>query len=273
MYLNERGELIKGEGSSTVGYRAPGVPGTVAGLELALKKYGSGKFTWRQLIEPARQLAVQGFKVSHRIAGTFKDHERKLSQYADSRKIFLNNGNAYKEGDVLRQPELAMTLARLEQNGAQDFYQGMTARLIAEDMRRNNGLITLEDLRRYRAKERVPLRSTYRGHEIISMPPPSSGGAVLMQMLNILEGYDLPRMNSTSSEKYHLMIEAMRRAYADRAEYMGDPDFASVPAAGMIDKRYATRQRSTINLKRASTSEEIRVVSPEENKTGDTTHF
>jgi gamma-glutamyltranspeptidase / glutathione hydrolase len=273
MYLDANGELIKGEGSSTVGYRAPGVPGTVAGLELALKKYGSGKFSWRQLIEPARRLARQGFKLSYRIAGTLRDNERKLSLYEDSRKIFLNNGQPFKEGDVLRQPELAATLARLQRFGARDFYRGTTARLIADDMRRMGGLITLEDLRRYTAKERAPLRSTYRGHEIISMPPPSSGGVVLMEMLNILEGYDVGAMNHMSSERYHLMIEAMRRGYADRAEYMGDPDFASVPAAGMISKDYAARQRSTIKPNRASTSAEIRGGRPEENRTGSTTHF
>lgn len=273
MYLDAKGELIKGEGSSTVGYRAPGVPGTVAGMEMALRKYGSGKFSWRQLIEPARRLATQGFKLSYRIAGTLKDHERKLSVYEDSRKIFLNGGKHYEEGDLLRQSELAATLARLQRFGAREFYKGLTARLIAEDMRRHNGLITLEDLSRYTAKERTPLRSTYRGHEIISMPPPSSGGAVLMEMLNILEGYDVGAMNPLASEKYHLMIEAMRRAYADRAEYMGDPDFANVPAAGMISKDYATRQRSTIKANRASTSAEIRGGRPVENRTGSTTHF
>jgi gamma-glutamyltranspeptidase/glutathione hydrolase len=273
MYLDARGEVIKGEGSSTVGYRAPGVPGTVAGLEMALRKYGSGKFTWTQLIEPARRLAVQGFKLSHRIVGTLTDHARKLSQYEDSQKIFLNNGNHYKEGDVLRQPELASTLLRLQRKGAREFYRGQTARLIADDMRRHTGLITLEDLRRYSPKERTPVRSTYRGHEIISMPPPSSGGVVLMQMLNILEGYDLGAMNPLSSEKYHLMIEAMRRAYADRAEYLGDPDYASVPTAQMISKSYAVKQRSTIKPDRASTSAEIRGGRPEENETGQTTHF
>jgi gamma-glutamyltranspeptidase/glutathione hydrolase len=273
MYLDAQGELIKGEGSSTVGYRAPGVPGTVAGMELALRKYGSGRFNWRQLIEPARRLATQGFKLSYRIAGTLIDNARKLSMYEDSRKIFLNNGNQYKEGDILRQPELGATLSRLQQNGAREFYKGLTARLIADDMRRHKGLITLEDLSRYTPKERAPLRSTYRGYEIISMPPPSSGGAVLMEMLNILEGYDLGAMNPLSSEKYHLVVEAMRRAYADRAEYMGDPDFASVPTAQMISKDYARRQRSTIKLDRASTSAEIRGGQPEENQTGQTTHF
>ena len=273
MFLDARGELIKGEGSSTVGYRAAGVPGTVAGLELALRKYGSGRLTWAQLIEPARRLAARGFTLSHRIAGTLRDNEKKLSAYEDSRRIFLNGGSHFKEGDNLRQPELAATLARLQRFGAREFYEGRTARLIAEDMRRHNGLITLEDLRGYRAKEREPLRSTYRGYEILSMPPPSSGGAVLMETLNILEGYDIASMNPMASEKYHLMIEAMRRAYADRAEYMGDPDFVSVPAAGMIDKSYAARRRATIKPDRASTSAEIRGGGPTENSTGETTHF
>jgi gamma-glutamyltranspeptidase/glutathione hydrolase len=216
---------------------------------------------------------MQGFTLSNRIAGTLTDNARKLSQYEDSKKIFLNGGNQFKENDVLRQFELGATLRRLQRGGAREFYRGQTARLIAEDMKRHQGLITLEDLRRYTPRERTPLRSTYRGHEIISMPPPSSGGVVLMEMLNILEGYDLPHMNPLSSEKYHLVIEAMRRAYADRAEYMGDPDFADVPVNGMISKDYALRQRSTIKLDRASTSTEIRGGHPAENSTGQTTHF
>ncbi len=273
MFLDARGELIKGEGSSTVGYRASGVPGTVAGLELALKKYGSGKLTWAQLIEPARKLAAQGFTLSLRVAGTFRDHEKKLSAYEDSRRIFLNGGSPFKEGDTLRQPELAATLARLQRFGAREFYEGQTARLIADDMRRHNGLITLEDLKGYRPKEREPLRQTYRGYEILSMPPPSSGGAVLMEMLNILEGYDLAAMNPLAAAKYHLLVEAMRRAYADRAEYMGDPDFVAVPAAAMIDKAYAARRRASIKLDQASTSAEIRGGLTEENRTGETTHF
>lgn len=273
IFLDARGELIKGEGSSTVGYRASGVPGTIAGLELALRKYGSGKLTWTQLIEPARRLAAQGFRLSYRIVGTIRDHAEKLSAYEDSRRIFLNGGGHFREDDLLRQPELAATLARLQRNGAREFYHGRTARLIAEDMRRHNGLITLEDLRGYKAREREPLRSTYRGYEILSMPPPSSGGAVMMEMLNILEGYDLAAMNPLASEKYHLVIEAMRRAYADRAEYIGDPDFVSVPTAQLIDKAYAARRRASIKLDRASTSAEIRGGRPVENQTGQTTHF
>ena len=272
MYLNDKGELIKGEGSSTVGYRAAGVPGTVAGLELALKKYGSGKFTWAQLIEPARRLAANGFTVSNVLARSL-EREEKLGQYEDSRKIFLNNGNFYKEGDVLRQPELAATLARLQRRGPREFYQGTTARLIVEDMKRHNGLITLEDLRDYKAKERTPLRGTYRGYELISMPPPSSGGIILIEMLNMLEGYDLHSMGWSSSDSLHILIEVMRRAFADRAEYLGDADFAKVPVAGLIDKNYAARLRSTINLKRASKSADVRPGRPAGEESSDTTHF
>src|SRR5918911_1038784 len=272
MYLNDKGELIKGEGSSEVGYRAAGVPGTVAGLELALKKYGSGKFTWAQLIEPARRLAANGFTVSNVLARSL-EREEKLGQYEDSRKIFLNNGNFYKEGDVLRQPELAATLARLQRRGPREFYQGTTARLIVEDMKRHNGLITLEDLRDYKAKERTPLRGTYRGYELISMPPPSSGGIILIEMLNMLEGYDLHSMGWSSSDSLHILIEVMRRAFADRAEYLGDADFAKVPVAGLIDKNYAARLRSTINLKRASKSADVRPGRPAGEESSDTTHF
>jgi gamma-glutamyltranspeptidase/glutathione hydrolase len=273
VYLDAQGNLIKGEGSSTVGYRAAGVPGTVAGMELALRKYGSGRLTWAQLAEPARRLAADGFAVSHQFARGLRAADDLLGRYSDSKRIFLNGGRYFKEGDTLRQPELAATFARLQRSGAREFYEGETARLIAEDMRRNRGLITLADLRGYEAKERVPLRTTYRGYEVISMPPPSSGGAVLIEMLNILEGYDLRSMNWASSEKYHLVTEAMRRAFADRAEYMGDADFVKVPIAGLIDKKYAERQRAGINLERASTSAEVRAGQPTGYESEETTHF
>jgi len=273
VYLDKQGNLIKGEGSSTIGYRAAGVPGTVAGMELALKKYGSGRLTWSQLAEPARRLAADGFTVSHNFARSLRASDDLLGRYADSKRIFLNNGRYHREGDTLRQPELAATFARLQRGGAREFYEGETARLIAADMQRNNGLMTLADLGGYVAKERVPLRTTYRGHEVISMPPPSSGGAVLIEMLNILEGYDLRGMNWASSEKYHLITEAMRRAFADRAEYMGDSDFVTVPVAGLIDKKYAEKQRASINTERASTSAEIRAGQPAGYESEETTHF
>ncbi len=273
VYLDKNGNLIKGEGGSLVGYRAAGVPGTVRGMELALKKYGSGKLSWRQLVEPARRLAADGFTVTYSLARSLRNAKDYLSPYPETKRIYLKGGKFYNEGEVFRQPDLAATFTRLQQSGPNEFYEGETARLIAADMKRNNGLMTLEDLRSYEAKERAPLRGNYRGHEIISMPPPSSGGAVLIEMLNILEGFDLKKMEASSSDRYHLMAEAMRRAFADRAEYMGDSDFVRVPVAGLIDKSYATTLRSSINTERASTSAEVRAGRPAGYESEETTHF
>jgi gamma-glutamyltranspeptidase / glutathione hydrolase len=274
MYVGPDGEPIKGEGSSTLGYRAAGVPGTVAGMALALKQYGSGKLTWSELIEPARKLAVDGFVVTHRTEKQFEDRQAILSPFADSRRIFLRDGKLYREGEILRQPELATTLGRLQKKGPREFYEGKTAQLIAEDMQHNGGLIVRQDLHDYTPTERVPLRGSYRGYAIISMPPPSSGGgAGLIEMLNILEGFDLNKLHPFSSEYYHLLVEAMRRAYADRAEYMGDTDFGSVPIDGLIEKAYAERQRSTINPERASLSSEIGAGKPTGYESTQTTHF
>jgi len=273
VYLDKNGNLIEGEGGSLVGYRAAGVPGTVRGMELALKKYGSGKLTWAQLIEPARRLAGAGFTVTYELARSLHHEREYLSQYAETKRIYLKGGQFYKEGELFRQPELAATFARLQRFGPNEFYEGETARLIVADMKRNNGLMTMEDLRGYVAKERTPVRGNYRGHEIISMPPPSSGGAVLIEMLNILEGFDLQKLEASSSDRYHLMAEAMRRAFADRAEYMGDSDFVKVPVQGLIDKSYATTLRASINTDRASTSAEVRAGRPAGYESDETTHF
>jgi gamma-glutamyltranspeptidase/glutathione hydrolase len=257
VYLDQNGKLIEGEGSPIVGYRAAGVPGTLAGLELAFKKYGSKKISWAEIVEPARRLAHNGYVVSNSQANLLKIFEKNLAQYEDSKKIFLNGGNFYAEGDNFKQPELAQTLARIQEAGVKEFYEGQTARLIAADMKRHNGLITLEDLKNYRVKERAPIRGTYRGYEVISMPPPSSGGIVLLQTLNILEDYDLRRMSYNSSEKYHVLTEALRRSFADRAELLGDPDFTNVPTAQLIDKNYARQRSKTIDLNEASKSSKI----------------
>lgn len=273
MYLDKSGEMMIGEGSSTVGYRAAGVPGTLAGFEMAFKKYGSGKVRWRDLVEPARILAKDGYVLSYRLAELFKTYKDTLSICEDSDRIFLNNGKYFGEGDVLRQPELAKTLSRIAKNGAAEFYTGITARMIADDMKAHGGLMTAEDLKNYRAVEREPLRGSYRGNTIISLPPPSSGGTVMLEVLNILEGYDIRGMQANSAAKAHVIVEAMRRAFADRAEFMGDPDFTSVPIDALVDKRYAERRRSNIDLKHASDSEEIGhgVVGGSESM--DTTHF
>ena len=273
VYLDKNGNLIEGEGGSLVGYRAAGVPGTVRGMELALKKYGSGKLTWAQLVEPARRLAAEGFTVTYSLAHSLHGNREYLEKYPETKRIYLKGGKFYNEGETFQQPELAATFARLQRSGPNEFYEGETARLIVTDMKRHNGLMTMDDLRGYVAKERTPLRGSYRGHEIISMPPPSSGGAVLIEMLNILEGFDLQKMEASSSERYHLMAEAMRRAFADRAEYMGDSDFVKVPVAGLIDKHYADTLRRTINIDRASTSAEVRAGRPAGYESEETTHF
>jgi gamma-glutamyltranspeptidase / glutathione hydrolase len=273
VYLDKNGNVIEGEGGSIEGYRAAGVPGTVRGMELALKTYGSGKLSWAQLIEPARRLAANGFTVNHSLERSLRGSRDYLSQYPETKRIYLNNGKLYSEGDRFVQPDLAATFARLQQRGPNEFYEGQTAQLIAADMKRHNGLLTLEDLHGYVAKERQPLRGNYRGYEVISMPPPSSGGAVLIEMLNILEGYDFKKMDWASSARYHLMTEAMRRAFADRAEYMGDTDFVKVPIAGLVDKKYAAQLRNTINPERASTSEQVTAGKPLGYESEETTHF
>jgi len=273
VYLDKAGNVIEGEGGPLVGYRASGIPGTVRGMELALKKYGSGKLSWAQLVEPAKRLAAGGILVTYSLARSLRGNQEYLSQYPETKRIFLRNGNYYKEGERFYQPELAQTFARLQQHGPNEFYTGQTARLIVDDMQRHNGLITLKDMRGYVAKEREPLRGTYRGYEVISMPPPSSGGAVLIEMLNILEGFDLNKHDWASSERYHLMTEAMRRAFADRAEYMGDSDFVNVPLSGLLEKSYAARLRSTIDMERASSSETVKAGKPAGVESEETTHF
>jgi gamma-glutamyltranspeptidase/glutathione hydrolase len=273
MYVDHDGQPIKGEGSSIIGYRASGVPGTVAGMAWVLEKYGSGKLSWSRLLEPARKLAKDGFVISHRMEQLLRDHERVLSRYSDSRRIFLRGGNFLREGEILRQPELAATLERLQEKGPREFYEGETARLIGEDMQRHGGLIAAEDLKNYTPKERDPVHGVYRGYKVISMPPPSSGGVVLIEMLNILEGFDLGKFAPFSSSYYHLLIESMRRGYADRAEFMADTDFVKVPVGGLLEKAYADQRRSTIDQRHASVSSAIKAGEPSGYESRETTHF
>src|SRR5215471_11844236 len=202
MYLDKDGKEIKG--LSTVGYKAVGVPGTVAGFSMALQKFGTK--SWSDVVEPARKLAADGFTVSYDFARGLKSKSttKLLEQFPESKRIFLNDGKFYEWGDTFKQPDLAATFARLQEKGPREFYEGKTAELIAADMKANGGLITLEDLKNYKAIERKPLTGTYRGYEIITMPPPSSGGPALLEMLNILENYDVAKLEANSSDKYHL---------------------------------------------------------------------
>ena len=273
VFVDKDGNLIRGEGSSTIGYRASGVPGTPAGLDLALKKYGSGKIKWAEIVEPARRLAYDGYILSHRLANLFKSYRENLEKYPESKRIFLKGGKFYEEGELFKQPELAQTLARMQSGGAREFYTGKTAQLIAADMKANKGLITLDDLKNYQPKERAVLRGSYRGHEVISMPPPSSGGIVLLQVLKMLEAYDVKKMGYNSAEKYHVLAEAMRRSFADRAEYMADPDFADVPLKQLLNKDYLASRRETIDPEKASKSSEVKFGEVVISEGTETTHF
>jgi gamma-glutamyltranspeptidase/glutathione hydrolase len=269
MYLDEKGEIIKE--ASTVGHRASGVPGTVAGVALALKKFG--KLSFADICRPAERLAREGVVLTYYEAQSLKNAAKLLSRFPESSRVFLRNGKYYEEGELFRQPELADTFRRLVEHGPREFYEGETARMIAEEMKTGGGLITLEDLMNYRAVEREPLRASYRGYDLLTAPPPSSGGVAMIEMLNILEAYNLSELGHNSADYLHLLTEAMRRAFADRAEFLGDPDFARIPVQGLTSPRYAELLRRTINLKRATPSTVIKHGDPAPYESEETTHF
>jgi gamma-glutamyltranspeptidase/glutathione hydrolase len=238
MYVGQDGKLRQGVGSSTVGWQASGVPGSVAGFALAMQKYGSGKVTWAQVVEPARRLATEGHIVSQATAASFHTFAKLLSPFADSQKIYLKQGTFWKAGEHWVQADLGATMARLQKNGPREFYEGETAQKIATAMSAHGGNITLADLKNYQAVERTPLRGKYRGYEIVLMPPPSSGSIAILQMLGMLEAFDVTAMGSNSAAKYHLFAEVMKRAFRDRAEYLGDPAFIQVPVSQLLDPAY-----------------------------------
>ncbi len=234
-------------------YVSIGVPGTVAGLYLAWQEHG--KLPWKRLVEPAAALARDGFPVSEGLARSLTSALRAMGPYPASVAQFSKHGTPYEAGEILKQPDLARTLRRIADQGPAGFYEGETAALVEQEMAAHGGLITRADLKAYRAKKRAPVTGTYRGYEIVSMPPPSSGGVGLLEQLNILEGYDLASLGFHSAAATHLMIEAMRRSFADRARYLGDPDFAAgMPIARLISKDYAAGLRRTISPSHASPS-------------------
>jgi len=267
MFLDENGEY-----SSRIhhnSYLSVGVPGTVAGFALAHERYGSG--SWGRLVDPAARLAGEGFQLSEALAGSLSRALRSMEPYPASLAKFSRDGEPYEVGEVWRQPDLAKTLERIRDQGRDGFYIGETARLIAEEMERGGGMITLEDLARYEAQERTPIHGTYRGYDIISMPPPSSGGTALVEMLNVLEGFDLASMGHNSPAYVHYLAEAMRRAYRDRARYLADTDFADPPLDELTSKSYAEDLRASIDPDEASVSLPSDVALPEESP--ETTHF
>src|SRR5580698_2646059 len=247
MFMDAQGNVT--EGASEYGYKAIGVPGSVAGMVYAEQKYG--KLTLKQVMAPAIKLAHDGYALTWGEAADM--HDECLTKFEESRRIFQRNGDFYKAGDIFRQPDLAHTLERIAEH-PDDFYHGALAREIAAALQKGGGLITADDLAHYEVKEREPIRGTYRGYEVISAPPPSSGGTVLIESLNILEGYDLEKMQDRSAQSIHYTIEAFRRAFFDRAEFMGDPDFAKIPVAQLVDKKYAAAWRESIDPVHASPS-------------------
>jgi gamma-glutamyltranspeptidase/glutathione hydrolase len=269
MYQDAEGNIIKD--ASTVGYRASGVPGTVAGLALALKKYGT--MTLGQVIAPALALARNGVRLSYFESESLRHNSEFLGRFPETRRIFLRDGNPYTQGELFVQPDLARTLELLARDGEQVFYEGSVAQLIAKDMAAHGGLITLDDLKGYRPVLRAPLEGTYRGYKIISMPSPSSGGTVLIEMLNILEGYPLSKYGAGSSRTLHLLAETMKRAFADRAGFLGDGDFVKLPTSGLVSKRYAATIRATIDPYLATESVRISHGNPATFESEQTTHF
>jgi gamma-glutamyltranspeptidase/glutathione hydrolase len=267
MYLDAAGKPTR---ESLEGWKSAGVPGTVRGFELAHRKYGSRK--WAELLEPAVTLAERGFPVSYALAESLKN-SRNLSQDPESKRIFLRNGVYFQPGEVLAQPDLARTLKRVAQGGFNEFYQGETAQKLADAMARKGGLITLSDLKNYTAVERAPLTGSYRGYGIVAAPPPSSGGVGILQMLGMLEGSGYQKSGFGSASEIEYLAEAMRRYYADRSQYLGDPDFGKLPLTKLLDPAYIKRRRDSIDPNRATPSTQILPGLPAGRDGGETTHY
>ena len=250
-----------------------GVPGTVAGLALALEKYGSGRFTLAQVLQPAIGLARDGFVVADDMADTLSDMYRRMARWPNSAKTFSrDDGSPLREGDRLVQPDLAATLSAIAEQGPRGFYQGPVAERLAKAVSSAGGIMTADDLKSYQAVIRKPVRGSYRGYDIVSMPLPSSGGTVLLETLNILEGFPMADMAQGSAPSLHVMIEAMKRAYADRARYLGDPAFVNAPVNILITKDYAARQRAGIDLARATPAPDALSAKPPR-EGSNTTHY
>jgi gamma-glutamyltranspeptidase/glutathione hydrolase len=260
MYVGKDGKLD--EEASVIGYRSVAVPGTVAGLTLALKTYGSLKLA--DVTAPAIRLAENGFPISKRLAHEFEEERAGLQRFAVSRRIFLNDGKMFQPGDTLRQPELAATLKRIAKNGAAEFYSGETGRAFVDEMSRLGSLITLDDLAGYQPRVREVLHAKYdsNGHawEVLTSPPPSSGGVAIIEALNMLQ--TVPLKGWDDVESIHMVAEVMRRVFADRAAYLADPDYANVPVAGLTDSCYAKEILSTVDAQHASSSKIIKAGNP-----------
>jgi gamma-glutamyltranspeptidase/glutathione hydrolase len=272
MFLGADGKPDPAKSRSSV--LGVGVPGTVAGLALAHEKYGSGKFTLAELIAPAIKLAREGFPVEDDTADSLPGARNMFARWPASAKIFLKaDGAPLGTGDMLLQADLAATLEAIAAKGPAGFYEGATAQKLIDAIRADGGIMTLEDLKEYRPVIRTPVRGTYRGYDIVSMPLPSSGGVVLVEMLNILEGFKLKEMGPHSADTLHVMIEAMKRAYADRARHLGDPATADIPMQRLTSKDYASRLRESIDMQRATKASDVADLSPQRREGQNTTHY
>ncbi len=270
MYIGPDGKATQ---DSVTGYRASGVPGTVKGLEYAHRKYG--RKPWKDLVNPAVSLAAKGFPVSWALAESLKSKgtSDRLNQFSESKRIFLKGGTYYSTGDTLVQPELARTLERIRDQGARDFYEGETAHLLAADMKDHHGTLTLADLHDYKVIERQPLTGNYRGYTIITAPPPSSGGVGILQMMGVLEGTDYAKGGAGAASTLHMIAETMRRYFADRSEYMGDPDYYKVPVSALLNARYISSLRESIDPARATPSSQIHPGKLTAYESSETTHY
>ena len=270
MFLNTEGDVDSK--LSRYSHLAAGVPGTVAGLAMALDKYGTiGLF---DAMAPAIKLAEEGFIVTQRFSDGFKNKEDMLKRWDSTARIFYKtDGSYYEPGDLFKQKDLAATLRRIAKNGAREFYEGETAKLLVAEMDKHGGLISLEDMKNYSPVIRTPVHGTYRGYDVYSMPPPSSGGVHLIQILNILEGYPVAKDGHNSARNIHLMAEAMKLAYADRSQYLGDEDFVQVPMKKLTSKEYATALRKKIDDEKITPSNHIRPGEFLSYESNETTHF
>ncbi len=267
MYLDANGKLTR---DSIEGWRSAGVPGTVSGFSIAQSKYG--KLTWADDMKPAVELASKGFPLSYALADSMKN-SRSLAKDEESKRIYLKGGAFYDVGETLVLPELGATLSRISRNGAKEFYEGETAQRFADEMEKHGGLITLSDLKNYSAVERAPLTGKYKNYTVITAPPSSSGGIVLLQMLGMLEGSGYDKGGFGSASAIHYETEVMRRAYADRNTYVADPDFMKVPVAGLLDPAYLAARRESIQPEKATPSAEVNPGKPAGAEGTETTHF
>ncbi|MBO0942537.1 gamma-glutamyltransferase [Acidovorax temperans] len=269
MYLDDKGNVINGKSLYT--HYAVGVPGTVAGMEHALKKWGTMPLD--KVIAPSIALAEKGFPVSETLAKILRQEQKNMGKWPATTEIFWKNGEPLKRGDLLVQKDLGQSMRLIAQQGAKAFYEGAIAQKIAAEMAPHAGAVTLQDLREYKVAEREPVRGTYRGHEVVTMPPPSSGGTNLVQILNMLEQWPLAQWGQNSAQTLHHMAESSKLAYADRSEYLGDPDFVKIPLKGLTSKRYAESLAKTIDPNRARPAKEIKPGQPQPYESDQTTHY